>query len=146
MGLDNGIIIIPKTERGKDFLESFYSPELMEEAEWKENPWNKEWDFSYWRKCYNIRNKFLQEFSDKYDKEKQEINFNFNDIPHIIKVLKYFLKENNWEKDGCSIWEWHQRIIGIAETIHYFYVLFEDGIYRERITEEDIEIFFYNSY
>ena len=146
MGLENGLVVIPKTEKGKDFLESFYPSSLIDEAEWKENPWNKEWDFTYWRKCWNIRSKFLQEFHDKYDEDKQEIVFTLKDIPRIILTLKYFLKAKNWEVDGNSIWEWHEGLPQIAEAIHYLWVLLDHGYERERITDEDIEIYFYDSY
>ena len=146
MGLENGIVVIPTTSRGKDFLESFYSPELIDDAEWKENPWNVEWDFSYWRKCWNIRSKFLQEFNDKYDEDNQEIIFTLKDIPRLIKVLKYFLNSRNWEADGNSIWEWHQCLPGIADAIHYLYVLWDKGYDDERIEDIDITIYFYDSY
>lgn len=144
MGLENGIVIIPKTEKGKDFLESFYSLSLIGKAKWKKNPWNKEWDFTYWQRCDNIRHKFLQEFSNKYDEDNQEIIFTFEDISKLLEVLDYFLDSRNWYADGDPLCKWHQCLPDIATTIHYFWVLIEKGICDERITEEDIEIFFYD--
>lgn len=145
MGLENGIVVVPKTDKGRDFLITYYPSTTMAETINHENPWKEECEFVYWRKCFNIRNKFVQEFRNEYDEEKQEIKFSYTDIPRIMRILKYFLEEDNWEENGYSIWAWHERIIGIAEAIHYFYVLLE-GIYSEKICSKDIEIYFYDSY
>ena len=59
MGLDNGLVIKGKTLRGKEVL--------VEDFDYLEK-YNGCYELGYWRKCWNIREKFLEVFSKKdYD-------------------------------------------------------------------------------
>lgn len=140
MGLDNGIVIRPKTEKGRSYLERNF-------------PGNRDggkYDFGYWRKCWNIREKFIDDFN--YDKEEQVIVFEIKDIPAIIETLKYFLNENNWVYDGhtSSIFNWYEEIPSIAIAINDLYrfvdYIDEGADNEDDVTDEDFEIYFYDSY
>ena len=88
MRLNNSFKVIAKTEKGKDFLKSFFPPDM-------EDIYSGGWELTYFRKCWNIRNRFIERFN--YDYDKQEIVFILKDIPKIIKTFKYFLNERNWK-------------------------------------------------
>lgn len=136
MRLNNSFKVIAKTEKGKDFLKSFFPPDM-------EDIYSGGWELTYFRKCWNVRNRFIERFN--YDYDKQEIVFILKDIPKVIKTFKYFLNERNWKGNGGSIWSWYQAISWIADGIHYFEYL---GRMAENqgITDEDIKIWLENSY
>ena len=142
MGLDNGIIIKPRTEKGRRFLENHFH-HLKDDIFCG-------YEFGYWRKCWNIREKFIDDF--KYDKEDCEIKFELDDIPAIIDTLKYFLDEDNWEYDGSTslVFNWYEEIASIAKTIrdlYLFYDYIDAGADNEDdVTDEDFDIYFYDSY
>lgn len=144
MGLDNGITIKPKTKKGEEYLERYFHT-------LKDKYSNKtEYEFGYWRRCRNIRAKFIDDFN--YDKEKQKIKFKIEDIPQIIETLKYFLNEDNWEYNGYTsqIFIWIEEVASIANAMHDLYLFYEhidEGADNEDdVTDEDFEIYFYNSY
>jgi len=142
MGLDNGIIITDKTKKGEDFLKRHFSDNY--------SPYLSEYEFGYWRKCWNIREKFLDDFN--IDKNEQLIHFKISDIPSIINTLKYFLDENNWEYNGRTslVFNWYEEIASIANAIrdlYLFYDYIDEGADNEDdVTDEDFEIYFYDSY
>ena len=143
MGLDNGLRIKGKTIKGKNFLNQ-YCKEIKDE-------YDPNWyDLGYWRKCWNIRQRFLDVFKDRYNEDEQEIKFKISDIPIIVNdVLKYFLDENNWNYNNSysQIFDWYEELPSIANAIHNLLFLIEDIERAEDpITDEDIEISFYDSY
>ena len=136
MGLDNGIIIRGKTEKGTNYLVNNFS-----------NCYDKYiecFEFGYWRKCWNIREKFIDDFG--YDTERQEIKFELDDIPLIVETLKYFLNEDNWEYGDCysQVFSWIEELPSIANAIQDLW-RFYDNLDNE-LTDEDFEIYFYDSY
>lgn len=141
MGLDNGIRIEPKTEKGKNYLKNHFH--YLEDS-------YGDYEFGYWRKCWNIREKFLDDFI--YDRDQQEIEFKLNDIPAIINTLKYFLNEDNWEYEGKTSWifNWYEEVASIANAIRNLYLFYdyvdEGADNEDDVTDEDFEIYFYDSY
>ena len=142
MGLDNGIIIKGKNEFAKSYLEEHFS--YLKE-------YSDAYEFGYWRKCYNIRKRFIDTFN--YDYEKGEIRFTIKDIPKIIEVLKYFLNEDNWImgnafNNGSCVFGWVEELPSIASAIRDLAFFYNDGYYGDEIelTDEDFEIYFYDSY
>lgn len=142
MGLDNGIIIKGRTEKGRRFLENHFH--------YLQDNIFAGYEFGYWRKCWNIREKFIDDF--KYDKENCEIKFELDDIPAIIDTLKYFLNEDNWDyNDSTSlVFNWYEEIASIANAIrnlYFFYDYIDVGADNEDdVTDEDFDIYFYDSY
>ena len=99
MGLDNGVVIKHKSLKGYDFLKDNFKYLCDED-------YTGDFEFGYWRNCWNIRHRFFEVFSDKYDEDTQRINFKIIDIPVIIDgVLKYFLNEDNWDDNRHEWWE-----------------------------------------
>lgn len=152
MGLDNGIVIKPKTKKGTDFLENHFS-------ENREKYYSEPtYEFAYFRKCWNIRRRFFDIYDEldsaianNHDNEKDySFEFAIEDIPVLVeKVFKYFLEEDNWEYDGiCSqVFSWTEEIGSIAYAIRDLRFFYEDAVESEDgITDEDIEIYFYDSY
>lgn len=142
MGLDNGIIIKGRTKKGRQFLERHFH--------YLQDNIVVGYEFGYWRKCWNIREKFIDDF--KYDKENCEIKFELDDIPAIIDTLKYFLNEDNWDYNGSTslVFNWYEEIASIANAIRNLY-LFYDYIdvgadNEDDVTDEDFDIYFYDSY
>ena len=144
MGLDNSLIIRGKTIKGKQYLADNFSHLNLDDCY---EP--GEYGIFYFRKCWNVRNRFLHVFKDHgYDGEGGELTITVPELVDVVEyVLKYFLEEKNWEVDGDSIWEWYRRVPGIAEairTIRIFLEEFEDE--DNELTEEDFEIEFIDSY
>ena len=137
MGLDNGIILKAKTSRGIDYLaknHDFYF-------------YGKDYDeIGYWRKCWNIRDRILDAFDDKgYDGNGGYINLtSVEDLVNMAETLKYFLHEENWDKDK-SIWDWYIILPSVADAIKKLRNLIED-IENEDISIDDLNIRFYDSY
>ena len=59
--------------------------------------------------------------------------------------MTYFLTKKNWLRDGSSIWTWEQQLHNTADII-YLITEFMEDIEDEGITDDDIEIHFYDSY
>ena len=137
MGLDNGIELKAKTSRGIEYLTEHHSFYFYDNDD----------DIGYWRKCWNIRQKVLEAFNDKgYDGDGGYINLtSVEDLVNMAETLKYFLHEENWGKDGSSIWDWYIVLPSIAEAIKKLRYLIED-IENEDISIDDLNIYFYDSY
>lgn len=146
MGLDNGLIIRGKTERAKQFLKEHFEDLQL-------NYSSNEYEFHYSRKCWNIRQKFLDEFENKgYDGETGFIHLKKKDLYRVIDILKFFLDENNWEYKGLfSIWEWHEMLPSIAKSISnlktFLYELeIENSDADKKLKGKNFEIYYYDSY
>lgn len=149
MGLDNGLRIMPKTLKASRFLEKNFN---SLKNEYTANTY----EFGYWRKCWNIRSAILNTFVDKeYNGEGGDIDLTISDLVTFRDVMKYFLIEEHWHQGdhGGSIWTWEQAIRGIADTIYWiteFLQYVEDGSdddeFYEDFTDEDFDIYFYDSY
>lgn len=143
MGLDNTLAIKGKTLRGNQFLDKTDNY-LKHEGQW--------YEFGYWRKCWNIRSKFLEVFNDRgYDGQGGDLPLKVSDLIEIRNIMKYFLIEENWSKDGnSSIWTWSQSICGIAKCLTNIDFFIEDFMERQAdvgdISEEDFELVFEDSY
>ena len=138
MGLDNGIVLKAKTLRGIEYLSENRSLYFYDDDD----------DIGYWRKCWNIRHKILNTFDDKgYDGGGGYIDLtSVEDLVNMAETLKYFLLEENWNKDDySSIWDWYIELPSIAEAIKKLRCLIED-IENEDISIDDFNIYFYDSY
>lgn len=148
IGLDNGIIIKPKTEKGTNFLETYFKEN--KEAYYTEPTY----EFAYFRKCWNIRARFFEIYSKLKSTIANEDDYHFyfaiEDIPTLVeKVFKYFLIEENWEYDGaCSqVFSWEVELRALAEAIRDLRLFYEYATDPEDgITDADIECYFYDSY
>jgi len=139
MGLDNGIIIKPKTFRGEKFLEKYFS-------HLKNETFTNEYEFAYWRKCYNIRNKILNSI-DKAREGSESRNLTIEDLVQIRGIMIHFLNEQNWNMDGGSIWTWEQQLPNTAKIIRditEFIEYLEDS--EGEVSMRDFRIRFYDSY
>ena len=144
MGLDNGLMIKPKTIKGEKYLERYFHTLKDKYSD------ETEYEFGYWRKCWNIRAKFFDDFD--YDEIDGAIYFKIEDIPQIINTLKYFLNEDNWEYDGniSQVFDWITEVASIANTmrdLYLFYEYIDEGADNEDdVSDEDFTIYFYDSY
>jgi hypothetical protein len=139
MGLDNGLIIKPKTERAYNFLKKNF-PHLQQNSYYYEFYW----EFCYYRKCWNIRSRFF-EFNYAQDEDEQKLAI--SDLPVVLnKIIKYFLIEDNWDNND-SIWSYNEIKPSLKRQVHdiqKFLDLLEKE--TEKFSEDDFEIFFYDSY
>lgn len=138
MGLDNGLIIKPKTPKGEEFLKENFSYLLDTFSS------EVKCEFGYWRKCWNIRARFFGYFPP--DKANDSYTyFTFGDLIVIIEeVLKYFLDEKNWDRSN-TIWDWEVQLPHIAETIQNLRFFLQE-VKEEGLSNEDFSIYFYDSY
>lgn len=140
MGLENGILIIAKSIKGEDFLQQFNEayPDFSDRC------WAGQYELAYWRKCWNVKNKFYSTF-EQLNEEEGGGNLKIKDLFRVKAIMKYFLDESHWDSNGSSIWTWEEQIRNIAQIIFLVSNLLEDIEY-EGITDSDIEIEFYDSF
>ena len=151
MGLDNSIIIRARTQKAAEFLKNFKDLELEYEP--------GEYEFAYWRKCYNIRNRFLRVFDNKdYDGNGGTFPLKLKDLNKAVEqVLKYFLNEENWNEYGFldgSIWSWSEILPHLGKQIYNIRRFLEMIEYynedverkKDKLKNKDFEIFFVDSY
>jgi hypothetical protein len=95
MGLDIGITIKGKTEKGKAFLDDYARINGVDK-------YDDGYEFGYWRKAWNIRARVYDVFKLKdYSDCNMFMSFKQLDIfEH--EVLRFFLDEKNWEYDDRS--------------------------------------------
>jgi len=147
MGLDNGLLIKGKTEKGRAFLEKSFSAnkdDYYYDTDDKNTP---VYEFAYYRKCFNMRDRMFQYglLEDCGDKI-----LSIKDLETMRnEVLKYFLNEDNWvignSFSNGSIWEWEEMIGVIGENISDISRLLR-YIESDDITDADLEIWTYDSY
>lgn len=141
MGLDNGIMVKPKTLRGSRFLEKYFSH--LDKV-------GSNYELAYWRKCYNVRSKILENVENAHNAEDSKLYL--TDLVQVLEVMKYFLIRDHWYEDGGSIWTWEEQLRNTADIIYNLTRFIEyledgDGDYPEdEISEDDFEIIWYDSY
>lgn len=151
MGLDNGLRIKGKTINGKNFL--------LEHCKDIKDEYDPTWyDFGYWRKCWSLRDRFLDVFKDKgYDGNGGEFNLTVAELIDVVEnVMKFFLEdEDRWNDYGNgfvtgSIWEWHVGMRSIIDCIYNIReFLIDYGMTNDdgaELSDADFEIQFYDSY
>jgi len=138
MGLDNGLIIKGKTIKGKEYLKKNFS--YLRDDDDATN----EYELGYWRKCWNIRNRAI---SAELAEDGTSKHLTLEDLYDFVEnVLKYYLNEDNWNRDNSSsIWSWDVGLKSIANCIFNIRRLLEDYDYGD-ISNEDFDIYFYDSY
>ena len=70
---------------------------------------------------------------------------NIADLYTIKQIMISFLSKRKWNENGGSIWSWEQSLSNTAKIIYLVTELIED-INNVGITDDDIEIEFYDSY
>lgn len=143
MGLDNGLIIRSKTPRGKHFISNFYNN--YKDKYHNFNSDGEELELLYWRKCWNIRGEIIGYFKFREVDEGTFI-LKIEDLLKFNNILYYFIVDpDNWKDNGGSIWDWDEMLPLLAQQmglVGYFITNITDN----SITDEDIEIEFYDSY
>lgn len=99
MGLDNSIEV-------KRTPFSTNLKELQSYAMTWDDKKQFDFEFAYWRKCWNVRAAIL----NCLDKEVNNYSMPLSvaEIDRIIEALKGFNKKN-WEDMGSSIWTWQEQ-------------------------------------
>lgn len=151
MGLDNGLIIKGKSVAGKTFL--------LEHCKHMTDESDPTWyEFGYWRKCWSLRDRFLDVFKDKdYNGSGGEFTLTIAELIDVVEnVMKFFLEdENRWNDYGNgfttgSIWEWHVGLRSIVNCIYNIREFLEDYQIENAdgadLSDDDFIIEFYDSY
>ena len=138
MGLDNGWIVKAKTIQGKQFLQDYFDDLKYEYSKFGE------YEFGYMRKNWGIRTDIIRNI---YGGESNEGDYNFklNQIEDFISLLCYYFDEKHWRDEADSIWDWQYGIKQIANIICNLRRL-EEAAEAKGITDEDLEMYFYDSY
>jgi len=151
MGLDNGLRIKGKSVAGKVFLNK-HCKDMKDENSFT---W---YDFGYWRKCWSLRDRFLDVFKDKgYDGSGGEFTLTIADLIDVVEnVMKFFLEdEDRWSEYGNgfttgSIWAWHEGLRSIVNCIYNIREFLEDYQIENAdgadLSDDDFMIEFYDSY
>lgn len=139
MGLENGLVVRAKSYKGDKFLEDFASKYQNFEFD----TYDSGYELAYWRKCSNVRNVFMNAFEQIEDGNGGILNI--ADLYTIKQIMISFLSKRKWNENGGSIWSWEQSLSNTAKIIYLVTELIED-INNVGITDDDIEIEFYDSY
>lgn len=101
MGLDNAI----QVRRNE------YSNKIKELNKFEEG-WDKEheydFEFCYWRKCWNVRSDIMSLTSAPYNGEGGCFDITEDELDEILKLLKSYNKEVWDESSYGSIWSWEE--------------------------------------
>lgn len=132
MGLDNGIQVVRNE----------YSNKIKALEKYAES-WDKEkkldFEFCYWRKCWNVRNDILCLVTEPYDGEGREVEVSVDELKDILKLLKSY-NSNTWV-DGSSIWSWEEHKSANARNIKNLKELIK---LKKKYPE--LKVIFYDSY
>ncbi len=141
MGLDNGILIKPKTLKGSRFLEKYFSH--LDKI-------GPNYELAYWRKCYNVRHKIFEYVENACDAGESELYL--TDLVQVLEVMKYFLVREHWYDENGSVWTWEEQLRNTADIIYNltkFIEYLEDGegdLPEDEVSEDDFKIIWYDSY
>ena len=144
MGLDNMIYVRGKNYKGSSLLKEAFGN--LEDSYCHDG----KYEFNYMRKNWGIRNEIIRSiFGGEHDYNDESWDgcyyFKIKDIEKFVYIFSYFLDEKHWIDEADSIWEWHIGIRNLAETIFNLREL-EEIIEEENITDEDLELWFVDSY
>lgn len=125
MGLDNGVVIKNIEELSEEIKLELQDLDIIDDKD----------EVCYWRKCYNIREIFLNHLKESDD---YYYSININNINPIIKQLCFLLIKDNW---GNSIWTWEEQLENLITSIVRLKLL--QHMMRKYT---DIKVIFYDSY
>ena len=130
MGLDNGVFIknytrvqLPKSFRYP--FEKDYAPNEVE--------------ICYWRKCWGLRNEFLNTCFPRRSNEEVYFNLGVKEVEDLLYIITYFLKHpKSWDN---SIWTFEEIKSNLKEQKHNLKVLI-----KWMKKNPEAEVVFYDSY
>lgn len=134
MGLDNGICV-----KRNDYSNKIKALKHFQDSYDKESKYD--FDFCYWRKCWNVREDIFNAISAETDSQYR-FNLDIYDIKEIIKVLKSY-KEKTWIYGGWegSIWEWSEH-----KKINRRHIRNLKRLVSLMKKHPELEVYFYDSY
>lgn len=137
MGLDNGICVRRHCEGFERNYKNFFARFDTDSA----RKYDYDPDICYWRKCWNIRSKFMLALPHFEDCGQSPMSR--EDVAAAIEILSSFT-EDSWNMDydeGLVIWEWEEAQPWLCEQTAALSVLYD-------LMESDstIEAYFYDSY
>ena len=138
MGLDNAIML-----KVNILNRNIKVPKCFNHEEWYGLG---VYEVCYWRKCWGIRNKIITEvFNEKTSSDKYEFKVAHDDVLKIIKILKYYDNEKNWNDDNSTIWHYkedkiHKQIKYNLKNLKRLYM------FLRKYSNENIYCYFYDSY
>lgn len=133
MGLDNGVVIhnYTRAQLPKSFRYPFEKDYVPNEVE-----------ICYWRKCWGIRNEFLNTCFSTRKNEEVYFKLGVKEVEELRNIITYFLKHPKaWDKYGNSIWT-HEEIESQLKNQRYNLKI----LVRWMKKNPDTEVIFYDSY
>lgn len=130
MGLDNGICVkyTQEIDQSKE-LDKFYQG------------YHRDFEITYWRKCWNIRNDIFA-LRIGYD-DSFEYDLTKENIEQIIVLLQSY-NADNWEDSGSCIWEFDDEEWPYSE--HIKQDIENLQLLRKLMDKYELEVYFYDSY
>lgn len=106
MGLDNGIMLHGiKPEEIPPFIKYY-------------GAFDDGIELCYWRKCWGIRNKFLDILTKAHPgAHDYKIDIDFDDVPALERALMQFTSESYWDENAESIWTYEEFIPHLIDQI-----------------------------
>lgn len=134
MGLDNGICV-KNTEKSRALHEKLNK---FSDSDYTER--GSDYDFAYWRKCWNVREDILQlvrEYDDEFS-----YTLAVEDVEKIIGILSNY-NFQNWKCGGFlgSIWTWRDH-----KKINSRHIRQLKYLVRLMKRYPELEVYFYDSY
>jgi hypothetical protein len=130
MGLDNGICVkyTQEIDKSKE-LDKFYQG------------YHRDFEITYWRKCWNIRNDIFA-LGIGYD-DSFEYDLTKENIEQIIALLQSY-NADNWEDGGSCIWDFDDEEWPYSE--HIKRNIENLQLLRKLMDKYELEVYFYDSY
>lgn len=136
MGLENGIIVIPKSIRAKRFCKEFFS-------NYKEEAYR--YEICYWRKYWSLNNEILECLGKKFDLEETKFNLTLENLKGIVDILKRDISYDYYENNVRCLWEYPIYARNLGNNIFELSNLI-DELENEEYEENDIKIYYYNAF
>lgn len=106
MGLDNYIVVKHKNDLNADYP-------LLGSGEF--DCYDEEtkffcWDVVYMRKCWGIRNEFMEYLCDKYKQHDDEYSYKLDiqDLAKLYSIINTFDNKEYWTENHDSIWTYEE--------------------------------------
>ena len=130
MGLDNGVRIKNFDKNYKKFFTPMF--------DWEDE--DGEFEICYWRKCWNVREVFIETLHMSNSVYEKEIEI--DDIDALIRHLTPLLSKDGWEEgEYDSIWTFEESFPGMIDCVCNLKML---KFYMQE--HPNCKVYFYDSY
>ena len=139
MGLENGIVVIPKSKRAKEFCEDAFE-------DYREDDPIEKYEICYWRKYWSLNDEILEYLHKNYSLKENRFYLTLKDLSAIMNILKRNISYDYYKDNVRCLWEYPAYARNLGDNIFELSRLIDELEYEEYDEEEEIKIYYYNSF